>query len=193
MRANDSRMRSLTEWNRRYGALAGMAIAMAMVLLAVTLSRRPTGAVVQATAGLTSRADSVAMASVLGRVLTQDSDSAVQTLRAFASYGATWSAAAKQRASEIERLRGLSHFKVGQVAFSQGKYADAARELSWAVTYGAGSDYHANAMYLLARTHARSGQPASARLEAQELLRQYPKSRFADGLMKRVATTGSEQ
>ena len=179
--------------SNRYSAYA--AITLVIVLLAFALAptpRAPT-AVVSDDVGLTSRADSVAMARVIGRLLAAESDSAVQTLRAFARYDAAWSPAARRRASDIEKQRGLAHFTAGRQAFEASRWAEATRELAWAVTYGSGSEYHANAMYLLARTHARTGQPASARLEAQELLRQYPQSRFADALIRRVAATGSEK
>ena len=185
-------MSSLRRSNR-YSAYAAITLVVALLAFALAPSPRERKTVDVDTIGLTSRADSVAMAKVIGRLLAAESDSAVQTLRAFASYGSTWSPAARRRAAALEQERGLAHFTAGQAAFAASRWAEAGRELAWAVTYGAGSDYHANAMYLLARTHARSNQPASARLEAQELLRQYPKSRFADALIRRVAATGSEQ
>ena len=185
-------MSSLKQSNR-YSAYAAITLMVALLAFALAPSPRARTAVAPDTIGLTSRADSIAMARVIGRLLAAESDSAVQTLRAFAGYGSTWSPAARRRAAEIEQQRGLAHFRTGEQAFAAGRWFEAGRELAWAVTYGAGSDYHANAMYLLARTHARSGHVANARLEAQELLRQYPKSRFADALIQRIAATGSER
>lgn len=178
--------------SNRYAAYAAITLVVALLAFALAPSPRSRKTIEADTVGLTSRADSIAMAKVIGKLLAAESDSAVQTLRAFASYGTSWSPAARRRATELEQQRGLAHFTSGQQAFAASRWAEAGRELAWAVTFGAGSEYHAEAMYLLARTHARSGQPASARLEAQELLRQYPKSRFADALMRRVAANGRE-
>jgi hypothetical protein len=185
-------MSSLRQSNR-YSAYAAITLVVALLAFALAPSPRPRLAGTSDSVGLTSRADSVAVARVLGRMLAAESDSAVQIVRAFSAYGASWSPSARRRAEEIEQQRGLAHFKAGQEAFDAGRWSGAEKELALAVTYGAGSDYHANAMYLLARAHARSGQPASARLEAQELLRQYPTSRYADALIRRVAATGSEK
>jgi tetratricopeptide (TPR) repeat protein len=141
---------------------------------------------------LASRADTAALARALGQILAAESDSAVDALRALEPHTANWPAAAKARASAIGQERGRAHFEAGQKAFNSGQWRAAARDLSWAVTYGAGSDYHAAAMYLLARSHARTSQPSSAKLEAQELLRMYPRSRYADAVMRSMATDGRE-
>jgi TolA-binding protein len=162
--------------------------------MSVAAWRRSSDAVVQdPVAAAPSQTDTAALARTVGQLLAADSDSAVETLRALSAYSRRWPAAAQRRAAEIGRQRGLVHFRAGEKAFREANWAQAARELSWAVTYGGGSDYHANAMYLLARTHARNAQPVSARIQAQEMLRQYPKSRYADAVMRRIASTGTER
>ena len=145
-----------------------------------------------ASAPMATRADTVALARSLGQILAGESDSAVNALRALEPHTAQWPAAAKARAAAIGQQRGRAHYDSGVKAFNSGQWRAAALDLSWAVTYGAGSDYHAHAMYLLARSHARTSQPASAKIEAQELLRLYPKSRYADGVMRSMAANGQE-
>ena len=172
----------------------GLAVLTLLVIGGAVISnRRATPAQADTTrAPLASRADSVALARALGQILAAESDSAVDALRALEPHTRQWPAAAKQRAASIAQQRGRDHFSAGEKAFNSGQWRAATRELSWAVTYGDGAEYHAAAMYLLARSHARTSQPSSAKIQAEALLRRYPNSRYADGVMRTIARTGRE-
>jgi predicted Zn-dependent protease len=172
----------------------GLALLTVVTLAAAVVSNRknPDARTDSVRAPLATRSDSIALARALGQILAAESDSAVEALRALEPHTRQWPAAAKARAATISHERGRTHFTLGEKAFNSGQWRAATRELSWAVTYGDGSDYHPAAMYLLSRSHARTSQPSSAKVQAQEVLRRYPKSRYADGVMRAIASTGRE-
>lgn len=100
---------------------------------------------------------------------------------AHSSKGAT----AGTRASE--RSLGWQLFVDGRRDAERGALATAVKKLSQAVSYGAGAFYHDDALYSLARAQAKAGDSQAASATATKLLREYPKSIFANSVTVKIA------